>query len=213
LASVIPGPVEVSADSGARRLYALLASFMWGRVSDPVLDYERLGFRDLDELVVWLEGEYWRGLREVPFDVLYRTRPSAGERESELHYLVKAFVVRCLAERLGIDNVETERGVGNAVFDVVVKGVELVVEVETLYGTGTAVHKLVETVERAGGRRVWVVVPNPQAVIYLPLLLRVRRELRRERDVELYTLDVAGRGLVRLVDAASALARRRGAAR
>ena len=55
---------------------------------------------------------------------------------------------------------------------------------------------------------MWIVVPNPQAVIYLPLLLRTRRELRKRRDVEFYTLDVTGRGLVRLTDVASLLVKR-----
>jgi hypothetical protein len=95
-----------------------------------------------------------------------------------------------------------------------------VVEVETLYGTGTVVHKLVETVkracmrklvetvERAGVRKMWIVVPNPQAVIYLPLLLKTRRELRRKYDVEFYTLDVTSRGLVRLTDVVSILVKK-----
>jgi len=52
------------------------------------------------------------------------------------------------------------------------------------------------------------VVPNPQAVIYLPLLLRTRRELRRRHYVEFYTLDVTSRGLVRLTDVASSLVKK-----
>ena len=218
-ASVVPSPVEVSMRPGRLPFYVLLANAMWGRISNPVLDYERLGFRGFDEFVVWLEDEYWRRLREVSFEVLYRTRPSAGERESELHYLTKAFVVRHLAERVDPNCVDTEKGVGAAVFDVVVTCgnlQELAVEVETLYGTGTVVHKLVETVKRAGGetveragkRKMWIVVPNPQAVIYLPLLLRTRRELRKEHDVEFYTLDVTSRGLVRLADVASMLVKK-----
>jgi len=210
-ASVVPSPVEVSMRPGRLPLYVLLANAMWGRVSDLVLDYKRLGFRDFDGFVVWLEDEYWRRLGEVSFDVLYRTRPSAGERESELHYLAKAFVVRHLAERVGLDCVKTEKGEDTAVFDVVVTcgGLQgLVVEVETLYGTGTVVHKLVETVERAGMRKMWIVVPNPQAVIYLPLLLRTRRELRGKYDVEFYTLDVTSRGLVRLADVATMLVKK-----
>jgi len=55
---------------------------------------------------------------------------------------------------------------------------------------------------------MWIVVPNPQAVIYLPLLLRARRELRRRYDVELYTLDATGRGLVRLTDVATMLVKK-----
>jgi len=210
-ASVVPSPVEVSMRPGRLPFYVLLANAMWGRISDPVLDYKRLGFRDFDEFVVWLEDEYWRRLGEVSFEVLYKTKPSAGERESELHYLAKAFVVHHLAERVDPNCVDTEEGKDAAVFDVVVTcgGLQgLVVEVETLYGSGTVVHKLVETVERAGGRRMWIVVPNPQAVIYLPLLLRTRRELRKEHDVEFYTLDVTSRDLVRLTDVASILVKK-----
>jgi hypothetical protein len=77
--------VEVSMRLGRLPSYVLLANAMWGRVSDPVLDYGRLGFRDFDEFVVWLEDQYRRRLGEVSFEVLYKTRPSAGERESELH--------------------------------------------------------------------------------------------------------------------------------
>lgn len=147
----------------------------------------------------------------MSFEVFYKTKPSAGEWESELHYLAKAFVVCHLAEKVGLDRVETEKEVGAAVFDVVVTCGSLqglVVEVEALYGTGTVVHKLVETVKRAGVRKMWIVVPNPQAVIYLPLLLRTRRELRKEHDVEFYTLDVTSRGLVWLTDVASMLVKK-----
>jgi hypothetical protein len=55
---------------------------------------------------------------------------------------------------------------------------------------------------------MWIVVLSPQAVIYLPLLLRTRRELRRQYDVEFYMLDVTSRGLVRLTDVASKLVRK-----
>ena len=54
---------------------------------------------------------------------------------------------------------------------------------------------------------MWIVVPNPQAVIYLPLL-RTRRELRRRHYVEFYTLDVTSRGLVRLTDVAAMLVKK-----
>jgi hypothetical protein len=130
-------------------------------------------------------------------------------RRFEFHYLAKAFVVRHLVERVGLHCVETEKEEGAAVFDVAVDHEKAVTcGVETLYGTGTVVHKLVETVERAGRRKMWIVIPNPQAVIYLPLLLRTRRELRKEHDVEFYMLDVTSRGLVRLTDVASMLVKK-----
>ena len=90
---------------------------------------------------------------------------------------------------------------------------KLVVEIETLYGTGTALHKVLDTIEsrvNAGVSRLWVVVPSPQAVIYLPQLLRLERYVRelerfKGREIEFYTLDVKGGAPVRLVEVARRL--------
>jgi hypothetical protein len=81
----------------------------------------------------------------------------------------------------------------------------LVVEVETLYGTGTVLHKVLNTIESRIGAsvgRLWVVIPNPQAIIYLPQLLRLEMHVRRKYkgDIEFHTLDITSGAPVRLVD-------------
>jgi hypothetical protein len=151
------------------------------------------------------------------------------------HYLTKAFVVNYLVSRLteefkgkgakedearrnalGCVSTEHQPGGANVRFDVYVNGgcgsmSGLVVEVETLYGTGTALHKVLDTIEsrvNAGADRLWVVVPNPQAVIYLPQLLRLERYARerfKDKEIEFYTLDVKGSAPVRLVEVARKL--------
>jgi len=158
------------------------------------------------------------------------------------HYLTKAFIVNYLVSRLteefkgkgakedearrsALECVRTEHqpGGANVRFDVYVKDKDansdcgsmssLVVEVETLYGTGTALHKVLDTIEsrvNAGADRLWVVVPNPQAVIYLPQLLRLERYVRKlerfkGKEIEFYTLDVKGGAPVRLVEVARRL--------
>jgi len=163
-------------------------------------------------------------------------------RESMSHYLTKAFMVNYLVSRLteefkgkgaredearrrALDCVRTEHqpGGANVRYDIYVKDKDansdcgslskLVVEVETLYGTDTALHKVLDTIEsrvNAGAGRLWVVVPNPQAVIYLPQLLRLERyvrklELFKGKDIEFYTLDVKGGAPVRLVEVARRL--------
>jgi len=163
-------------------------------------------------------------------------------RESMSHYLTKAFMVNYLVSRLteefkgkgakedearrrALDCVRTEHqpGGANVRYDVYVKDKDansdcgsmskLVVEVETLYGTGTALHKALDTIEsrvNAGAGRLWVVVPNPQAVIYLPQLLRLERYVRKlerfkGREIRFYTLDVKGGAPVRLVEVARML--------
>jgi len=161
-------------------------------------------------------------------------------RESMSHYLTKAFMVNYLVSRLteefkgkgtkedearrralGCVSTEHQPGGANVRYDVYVKDKDansdcgsmskLVVEVETLYGTGTALHKVLDTIEsrvNAGADRLWVVVPNPQAVIYLPQLLRLERyarELFKGKEIEFYTLDVKGGAPVRLVEVARRL--------
>jgi hypothetical protein len=192
-----------------------------------------------DRFVVWLEDGYWRSLEGSvrDFDVQVLVKPSVegdeGGRESMSHYLTKAFIVNYLIRELteefkgkgvaedearsrALECVETEYQFNNVRFDVYVKpdcGSRfggLVVEVETLYGTGTVLHKVLNTIESrigAGVGRLWVVIPNPQAIIYLPQLLRLEMRVKRryKRAIEFHTLDVTSGAPVRLVDVARRL--------
>jgi len=232
---------SISPETSKESLYVLLANLMWGRVSEPKMDYEDIG--SFDGLVVRLEDEYWGALEGAlkDFNVQVLVRPSAegdeAGRESMSHYLTKAFMVNYLVRRLteefkgegakedearrrALECVRTEHqpGGANVRYDVYVNGgcgslSGLVVEVETLYGTGTALHKVLDTIEsrvNAGADRLWVVVPNPQAVIYLPQLLRLERYVRKlerfkDKEIEFYTLDVKGGAPVRLVEVARRL--------
>ena len=240
----IPRPSRASPEISKESLYVLLANLMWGRVSEPVMDYEDIG--SFDGLVVRLEDEYWKALEGAlkDFNIQVLVRPSAegdeAGRESMSHYLTKAFIVNYLVSRLteefkgkgakedearrrALECVRTEHqpGGANVRYDIYVKDKDanndcgfmskLVVEVETLYGTGTALHKVLDTIEsrvNAGADRLWVVVPNPQAVIYLSQLLRLERYARERfkgKEIEFYTLDVKGGAPVRLVEVARKL--------
>ncbi|MFP3320558.1 MAG: hypothetical protein RXO24_08335, partial [Acidilobus sp.] len=171
----IPRPNRISPEISKESLYVLLANLMWGRVSEPKMDYEDIG--SFDGLVVRLEDEYWRALEGAlkDFNVQVLVRPSAegdeAGRESMSHYLTKAFMVNYLVSRLteefkgegakedearrsALECVSTEYqpGGANVRYDVYVNGgcgsmSGLVVEVETLYGTGTALHKVLDTIE------------------------------------------------------------------
>jgi len=230
---------QISPETSKKSLYVLLANLMWGRVGEPEMDYKG----NFDRFVIELEDEYWRALEGAlkDFNVQVLVRPSAegdeAGRESMSHYLTKAFMVNYLVSRLteefkgegakedearrkALECVKTEHqpGGANVRFDVYVNGgcgslSGLVVEVETLYGTGTALHKVLDTIEsrvNAGADRLWVVVPNPQAVIYLPQLLRLERYVRKlerfeGKEIMFYTLDVKDGAPVRLVEVARRL--------
>jgi hypothetical protein len=211
----VPSPIEIPIIDS--EFLKLLARFMWGDVEGRVAE---IGV-DVDTFTVALEDAFWERLGRCArdFEVLVVTKPSSNPdevvRESMTHYLIKAFVVRYLAEELARRGAEalkciaTEYRHNGVVFDVYIKKGcgelgGLAVEVETLYGTGTVVHKLLEVVESRRGRadKLWIIVPNPEAVLYLPLLLRFRKKARELADVELYTLDVYSGRLIRLIDVA-----------
>lgn len=66
-------------------------------------------------------------------------------------------------------------------------------EVETLYGTGDPVAKLNETLDKYGeAEEVRVVIPNVQAMLFLPDLLLTERVIRRHRQaVSFWTMDLS----------------------
>jgi hypothetical protein len=114
----------------------------------------------------------------------------AGRRQEELNVVSDIYVSRRCSEALGL------RG-------------GLDVEVETLYGTGTVIHKVWTTIlrrrELLGNviSNVWVVVPNPSALTHIYHLLSLEEELRLLGDaVTLWTLNLDDNdlGLTRLRD-------------
>jgi len=114
----------------------------------------------------------------------------AGRRQEELGMVPDIYVSRSCSEALGL------RG-------------GLDVEVETLYGTGTVIHKVWTTIlrrrELLGNviSNVWVVVPNPSALTHIYHLLSLEEELRPLKDaVTLWTLNLDDNdlGLMRLDD-------------
>jgi len=116
----------------------------------------------------------------------------AGRRQEELNVVPDIYVSRSCSEALGL---------------IMVEGLD--VEVETLYGTGTVIHKVWTMIlrrrELLGNvlSNVWVVVPNPSALTHIYHLLSLEEELRPLGGaVTLWTLNLDDNdlGLMRLDD-------------
>ena len=112
----------------------------------------------------------------------------AGRRQEELNVVPDIYVSSRCSEALGL------RG-------------GLDVEVETLYGTGTVIHKVWTAILRRKEllgealSNVWVVVPNPSALTHIYHMLSLEDELRPLGDaVTLWTLNLDDNdlGLMRL---------------
>jgi len=231
----IPSPININISPERIKLYYLIANFMWGNIINPESFDET---NNLDELVVKLEDQYWEKLKDAikDFNVQLKVKPSGNpdenDQESIVHYLVKAFVVKYIANKLAkelkieatkaLNCIETEYKLDNTdnkILDVYVKNNcnssldNIDIEVETLYGTKTIVHKVFKTVEEKIDlvNKLWVVIPNPQAVIFLPTLLKLRKYLKENKKyndkVEFFTLDITNpdNGIVELKDLAKKL--------
>jgi hypothetical protein len=165
----------------------------------------------INEALFKEDSAFNRALREVMIEEggLFKSATARVENESDLHYAIKVFVVRCLVEELRkrglalrsreeIERVvRTEVSEGEAIPDIHVMGGE-VYEVETLFGEGeSADKKLDETIRKYSysGARVNVVMDNFGFLLHLKDLARVKRHYE---NVEFYTLDLKNKRLVSL---------------
>jgi len=77
---------------------------------------------------------------------------------------------------------------------------QLAVEIETLYGAGDPIIRVNEKLRKyqeakISNLKLWIVIPNPQALLFNNQLLRLERAYRENGlDVDFYILDVAGYG-------------------
>jgi len=143
--------------------------------------------------------------------LLVRPSPEPEEElprpgESVEHYALKALVVRYLIEeeKVPVDRIKTEYEIRkNLIVDVYVEDHptlgRMIIEVETLYGTGLPLTKLVHTIETRYGLadKLWIVIPNPQAMLFLNQILALREYcVKRKILVEFYVIDVEEKKLV-----------------
>ncbi len=200
----IPHPINVSVEED-EALFKL-ASAMYGLL--------RSGEASLDAFTVRVEEAFYEKISKIALDpqTALLVEPSKDEEnglglrgESLVHYGIKGFVVRHLlkSEKIRPEDIATERELADIVVDVYARHPELgdlAVEVETLYGTAIPALKIRKTIESRliKGLKVWIVVPNPQFVIYLPTIAALRSfYLKRHPGmVEFYTLDLRRERLV-----------------
>jgi len=127
---------------------------------------------------------------------LVASAPDRGEVASDEHSAMKAFVwLHAWRKHRGrvVPELEDERGVDVRVLDENY-------EVETFYGVGYPMAKLVEKMEKFGrGEKVYFVLRNVSILLHLRDLLTFRKDWRDEGyDVEIFGLDLEAKELVPL---------------
>lgn len=194
-----------------------LASAAWGFTG-----LEHIQDISLDKHFPLCEKKFYNALEKLVANPKYSwVRESVEDEESSgiesfLHYSIKVFVIRCLEEELkeelGKKKISAKELTAEVLTEVqlkindrvVIPDIHLqpnrVIEIETLYGTGTAPwRKLRRTVEkyRDSNYTIQIVIPNLQAMLYVRGIRRLRAEFEEEKlPVEFYTLDIKNKRLV-----------------
>jgi len=122
--------------------------------------------------------------------------------ESNYHYWMKVFVVKYLIEKMKIppENISTEEPLppNGPIPDV--RANNVIIEVETLYGTGRPLNKLTNTIRkyRNSGYEVWIVIKNIDVLFYYPELVQLLECANKEWNVncKFFTLDLSKKELV-----------------
>ena len=156
----------------------------WRSLSDYFSGYEKKFYNKLEKLS---ETKYAISVRESAED-------EEGGKESNLHYLLKIFLVKYLREKLKIEGeIETETEKEGIIPDIFIPGENLAIEVETLYGTGMArLGRLGKTIGKYEGRghKLWVVMPNLQLLLFHKNIREVIKTFRDKVELKIFGVDL-----------------------
>ena len=127
-----------------------------------------------------------------------------GENESNIHYWMKVFVYKYLIEKKNYPkkSIETEKQFDNVIPDIKVN--DIVIEIETLFGTGRPVNKITHTIKKYSDKNVevWIVIKNLDVFFHYPELIRLKKNVKDEFDInlEIFTLDIENKDLINIKD-------------
>ncbi|MDF2956528.1 MAG: hypothetical protein OD814_000150 [Candidatus Alkanophagales archaeon MCA70_species_1] len=210
--SPLPKCYEVSVNE--EDIVFKLARVMWGRMEEVPSLFS------LDTITVMLEDAYFDEVENLANDIstIINVEPSDEDEEglggeSIIHYALKALVFRYL-KNMGIDEnrIKTEWDLVDGRADIFVSDPELgelVVEIETLYGTGIPMLKLRKRIESRlkRGFNLWIVIPTPQLIIYFKDVCALRKAYRKKYGdrVEFFGVDLGSQEIVRVGEIKSLL--------
>lgn len=208
LDSPLPKYHEISINEGSFTFK--FAQLVWGFPK-----YAPISGDLLDATIVRLEDSYFDEIEKLASKIstIISVEPSSEDEEniggeSILHYALKAFVVEYL-KKIGIDEnkIRTEYEFADGRLDVYVSDPELgelAIEVETLYGTGLPMLKLRKRVESRleRGLKLWIVVPNPQLMIYFKDILALRNIYRKRygEKIEFFGVDFNSKKIIPITE-------------
>ena len=117
---------------------------------------------------------------------------------------MKVFVYKYLIDNKNYskESIETEKQFNGVIPDIKVN--DIVIEIETLFGTSRPVNKITQTIKKYSDKNVevWIVIKNIDVFFYYPELMRLEKNVKDEFNInlEIFTLDVENVDLVNIKD-------------
>ena len=135
-------------------------------------------------------------------DPEYWPQPAPEEQKESLdHYQLKWVILdHLILQGLSPSQIIYEQQLKDSmdtIPDIYVKDKKLAIEIETLYGTIYPEIKINRKIQKYKGNaaELWIVVPNPQALMYAKQLLRLEKHYKNKgQNLTIYTLDLKGLG-------------------
>ncbi len=208
------------------KLQSKLCSFFWGLIDPELLLQETkknfLGNSKFDYIFEMGRRKFEEKLKDIarrePYNTL--TKRHRDSNESNMHYQIKVFVVKYIADVLGLkgDNdapkmanlIHTEKDLNGFIPDIYVDpnaqrfGNE-VFEIKTLFGEGEfSLKKIDETIEKYEKmnnppRKVNIVLENLTLLMHLnEIKNKIKIHKNKEFEVEVWTLDIQNNKLISL---------------
>lgn len=186
-----------------------IASACWGFVEPKGDDRWDEGIT-FDHLFSACENAFDERLKEVarsPIKINKEKIPSNmivmdSLEESNYHYWMKVFAVKYLIENMKIpkENIVTEERLWQNGPIPDIKANNVIIEIETLYGTGRPLNKIAETIKkyRGGGFEVWIVVKNIDVLFYYPEMIRLLENVNKDWGIhcKFLTLNLEDKKLI-----------------
>lgn len=188
-----------------------ISKSLWGFVN-PVEDDRWQRGKSFDNFFSACESKFDTELKKIgttPIKIgSEKITPSVlvedGENESNIHHWMKVFVYKYLIDKKNYskESIETEKEFNGVIPDIKVK--DIVIEIETLFGTGRPVNKITQTIKKYSDKNVevWIVIKNVDVFFHYPELMRLKKNVKDEFNInlEIFTLDVENRDLVSIAD-------------
>lgn len=171
---------------------------IWGRILKSSETSEHFPIESVNIYSLKAEKRYYHAIARIASSTISQLEvPVNPEGETLVHYALKSVAYLYLKYVLGYHS-QAESGCGAEEVRVDVCSEDVIVEIETLYGRGLPLRRLVEVIESRkdllnARRELWIIIPPPQASLLSRKWLKELKEYVKEKypgKIRFATVDI-----------------------